>query len=118
MSPETIPDSPYSDQRSYDLQLPVCGKCTPTAPSNADNFIAFVDTAFRPWVQELASPNAACDRDALYGHSFGGLFVVCVLIARPDSFDTFLVASPALFRNDDYVHIDFLEPLKADVTPS
>jgi hypothetical protein len=109
----------YSGQRSYDLQLPVSGRCTPAAlpgvPSNADNFIEFVDTALRSCVQEWASSNAAFNCDALYNHSFGGLFVVYVLIARPDSFDTFLVASPALFRNDDYVHSYFFEPLKAGV---
>jgi hypothetical protein len=122
MSPKTINGSPYSDQKSYDLQIPVCGKCIPAAlsgvPYNADNLIEFIDTALRPWSQELASPNAAFDRDALYGHSFGGLFVVYVLVARPDLFDKLPVASPALFGNNDYVHTGFLELLKEEVTPS
>jgi predicted alpha/beta superfamily hydrolase len=115
-----VPDSPYSNQRSYDMQPPVCGNCTPAAipgvPSNADNFIEFIDSALRPWVQESAFPNAAFDRDALYGHSFGGLFVVYALVARPDLFDTFLAASPSLFWNNDYVfnHTDFLEPLRVN----
>lgn len=117
--PETIADSPYSDQRSYDLQPPVCANCIPAiapgVPSNADNFIDFIDTALRPWVQDYAFPNADFDRDALYGHSFGGLFVLYALSVRPDLFDTFLAASPALFWNDGYVfnHTDFLAPLTA-----
>ena len=102
------------------MQPPVCGNCTPAAipgvPSNADNFIEFIDSALRPWVQESAFPSAAFDRDALYGHSFGGLFVVYALAARPDLFDTFLAASPALFWNNDYVfsHANFLKPLRTN----
>jgi pimeloyl-ACP methyl ester carboxylesterase len=120
--PETLPDSPWSAQRSYDLQPPVCANCTPPAvpgvPSNADNFIEFIDTALRPWVRDTVFPNAHFDRDALYGHSFGGLFVLYALIARPDLFDTFLSASPALFFNNDYVfnYTGFLAPLKTNAT--
>ncbi|CAG5174930.1 uncharacterized protein ALTATR162_LOCUS10847 [Alternaria atra] len=115
--PETIEDSPYSTQRSYDFQPPVCDDCPlPTVPgvqSNANEFIEFIDTALRPWVQETAFPKADFDRDALYGHSFGGLFVLYALTVRPDLFDTFLSASPALFFNNDYVfnNTDFLAPL-------
>lgn len=116
--PETIPDSPYSSQRSYDFQPPVCANCTPPAfppvPSNADNFIEFIDTALRPWVRDTVFPNAAFDRDALYGHSFGGLFVLYALTVRPNLFDTFLSSSPALTFNNDYVfnYTGFLAPLK------
>jgi len=119
--PETIEDSPYSTQRSYDFQPPVCDGCplpaVPGVQSNADEFIEFIDNALRPWVQETAFPKAEFDRDALYGHSFGGLFVLYALTVRPDLFDTFLSASPALFFNDDYVfnNTDFLAPL---VSPS
>jgi hypothetical protein len=120
--PETLPDSPYSQQRSSDYQPPVCDNCTlptvPGVPSNADNFIDFIDTALRPWVRDTVFPNAMFDRDALYGHSFGGLFVLYALAARPDLFDTFLSASPALFFNDDYVfnYTGFLAPLKQDAS--
>jgi predicted alpha/beta superfamily hydrolase len=115
--PETIEDSPYSTQRSFDYQPPVCADCplpiVPGVPSNADNFIDFIDTALRPWIRNTAFPKADFDRDALYGHSFGGLFVLYVLTVRPDLFDTFLSASPALFFNDNYVfnNADFLAPL-------
>jgi pimeloyl-ACP methyl ester carboxylesterase len=118
--PETISDSPWSLQRGYDFQPPVCGNCTlptiPGVPSNANNFIDFIDTVLRPWVRDTAFPKASFNRDALYGHSFGGLFVLYALVARPDLFDTFLSASPALSFNDDYVfnHADFLAPLKKD----
>lgn len=112
--PETIPDSPYSLNRGYDFQPPVCDTCPPPAapgvPSNADNFITFIDDVLRPWVRDTIFPNADFSRDALYGHSFGGLFVLYALLVRPDLFDTFLSASPALFWNDGYI-LDQLAPL-------
>lgn len=100
------------------MQPPVCSNCTfpavPGVPSNADGLIAFIDTALRPWVQKEVFSQATFDRDALYGHSFAGLFVLYALTARPELFDTFLSASPALDWNDDYVfnHTDFLAPLR------
>jgi hypothetical protein len=116
--PTTIEDSPYSTSRYADMQPPVCANCTipavPGVPSNADGLIAFIDTALRPWVKQEVFPSAKFNRDALFGHSFAGLFVLYALSSRPDLFDTFLSASPALYWNDDYVfnHTDFLAPLK------
>ncbi|KZM23177.1 hypothetical protein ST47_g5866 [Ascochyta rabiei] len=120
--PTTISDSPYSTSRYADMQPPVCSNCplpsVPGVPSNADGLIAFIDTALRPWVQKEVFAEATFDRDALYGHSFAGLFVLYALTARPELFDTFLSASPALDWNDDYVfnHTDFLAPLKTNAT--
>ncbi|KAH7402160.1 Alpha/Beta hydrolase protein [Phaeosphaeria sp. MPI-PUGE-AT-0046c] len=117
---ETLPDSPYSAQRQYDFQPPVCDNCTlpafPGVPSNADGLIDFIDTALRPWVQKTAFPNAVFDRDALYGHSFAALFTLYAVTVRPDLFDTFLCASPALSFGDDYVfnYTEFLAPLLSD----
>jgi predicted alpha/beta superfamily hydrolase len=122
--PDTLPDSPYSAKRSYDYQPPVCATCAPAAqpgvPSNADNFIEFIDDVLRPWVRDTAFPNADFSRDALYGHSFGGLFVLYALIVRRDLFDTFLAASGAWFWNDGYI-LNQLDPLlkkKNDTPPS
>ncbi|PSN65016.1 siderophore esteras-like protein IroE-like protein [Corynespora cassiicola Philippines] len=119
--PETIADSPYSVNRGYDMQPPVCDTCPPAeqpgVPSNADNFITFIDDVLRPWVRDTVFPNAEFSRDALYGHSFGGLFVLYALLVRPDLFDTFLSASPALFWNNDYI-LDQLEPLKTESNSS
>lgn len=120
--PTTIEDSPYSASRYSDLQPPVCPICPaptqPGVPSNADGLIAFIDTALRPWLQRHVFRAATFNRDALYGHSFAGLFVLYALTVRPDLFDTFLSASPALYWNDDYVfnHTEFFAPLKTNDT--
>jgi predicted alpha/beta superfamily hydrolase len=111
---DLIADSPYSLHRGYDFQPPVCDTCTPApapgVPSNADNFIEFIDDVLRPWVRNTIFPNAEFSRDALYGHSFGGLFVLYALLVRPDLFDTFLAASGAWYWNDAYI-LDQLGPL-------
>ncbi|KAF2199304.1 siderophore esteras-like protein IroE-like protein [Delitschia confertaspora ATCC 74209] len=120
--PETLPDSPYSSHRSYDYQPPVCSTCPPApapgVPSNADNFMEILDSVLRPWVRKSVFPNAQFERDALYGHSFGGLFVLYALLKRPEMFDTFLAASPALFWNDGYI-LNQLAPLtnKSSLSP-
>ncbi|PVH94973.1 hypothetical protein DM02DRAFT_601579 [Periconia macrospinosa] len=105
--PTQLPDSPYSSSRSYDLQIPVCANCTapefPGVPSNADNFITFLDTVLRPWIRGTVFPNTEFSRDALYGHSFAGLFVLYVLLVRPELFDTLLSASPSLWWADGYI---------------
>ncbi|KAF2185357.1 hypothetical protein K469DRAFT_576814 [Zopfia rhizophila CBS 207.26] len=96
-----LTSAPYSPQRGIDFQPPTTDGSIPEQPgvrSGADDFIEFIDEVLRPWVRELF-PKTRFERDALYGHSFGGLFVVYALLVRPDLFDTFLSASPALFWN-------------------
>ena len=105
--PEVLPDSPYSQGRYHDYQPPVCAECPlpeqPGVPSNADNFLAWIDEVLKPWVRTELFPNTEFSRDALHGHSMAGLFTTYALIARPDLFDTFLIASPALYWNNNYI---------------
>lgn len=106
------PDSPYADGRYYDYQIPVCETCPtpelPGVPSGGEAFITFLDTVLRPWVHNYF-PNANFDRDALYGHSFSGLFTIWTLMTHPGLFDTYLAASPFLVWNDEYI-FDHLQP--------
>lgn len=108
----SIADSPYSTHRSYDYQPPSDPPAQfPGVPSNADNFIEILDTVIRPWVRDTVFPQADFSRDALYGHSFGGLFVLYAMIKNPQLFDTFLASSPALFWNNGYI-MNQTAPLK------
>ncbi|KAF7540962.1 hypothetical protein G7054_g963 [Neopestalotiopsis clavispora] len=119
--PDLIPDSPYSNGRYYDYQMPVCATCEPTiepvgVPSGADAFITFLDTVLRPWVRSYF-PRTTFNRDGLYGHSFGGLFAIYALMMRPDLFDVFLSASPYLIWNNEYI-FDHLGPLTNGSLPA
>ena len=90
-----LSDSVYDlARRAVDFRPPLPEPQTP--PSGADAFLDFIDGALRPWVRKTVFPHAHFKRDALYGHSFGGLFVVYALLADPNMFDTYLSASPAL----------------------
>ena len=66
------------------------------SPSGANTFLDFIDEDLRPWLRETVFPKVEFTRDALFGHSFGGLLVAYALLSRPLMFDTYLAASPAL----------------------
>lgn len=114
-----VADSAYGAQRSIDFQPVTPGEDPPAVPGvreGADDFIAFIEGALRPFVREQAfPPGIEFGREALYGHSFGGLFVVYALLRRPDLVDTFLAASPALFWNEHYIlnHTGWLDEAPA-----
>jgi predicted alpha/beta superfamily hydrolase len=86
----------YSLQRRTDFRPPIAHQTEAGTPG-ADAFLSFISTVLRPFVHLRLFPNARFVREALYGHSLGGLFVIYALATRPDLFDTFLAASPALF---------------------
>jgi hypothetical protein len=65
-------------------------------PSGADAFLDFIEHGLRPWLHKTVFPKVDFTRDALFGHSFGGLLVTYALLSRPAMFDTYLAASPAL----------------------
>ncbi|KAH9234159.1 hypothetical protein K456DRAFT_1771739 [Colletotrichum gloeosporioides 23] len=46
---------------------------------------------------------AIIGKEALLGHSLGGLFVLHVLFMRPNSFDCFLTSSPSIWWNNQYI---------------
>ncbi len=97
-----LADSVYAlTQRSIDFGAPIPGD---PVPWGADAFLDFIDASLRPWVQRAVFPGVNFSRDALYGHSSGGLFVTYALITRPDMFDTFIAASPSLrLRNETII---------------
>jgi predicted alpha/beta superfamily hydrolase len=82
----------------------------PPLPNNqgssagAEPFLDFIEGALRPWLRDTVFPNVDFTRDALFGHSFGGLLVTYALISRPNMFDTYLAASPALEVQNGSIH--------------
>ena len=81
-------------RRTSDFRPPLPEPQTPL--SGADAFLDFIGTALNPWVKREVFPGVEFRGDALYGHSFGGLFVVYALTKEPGLFDTYFSASPAL----------------------
>lgn len=99
-------DSVYSAQRNTDFQTWTPKSTTPTLPSarqGADHLLDFIGGTLRPFVRSQF-PKVTFDRDCLYGHSFGGLFVVYTIICRSGLFDTYLAASPGAANwNIEYI---------------
>ncbi|KAH6855558.1 Alpha/Beta hydrolase protein [Chaetomium sp. MPI-CAGE-AT-0009] len=75
----------------------------PPLPDNgghADEFLAFLGDVLQPWVRGDVFPGVTHARDALFGHSLGGLFTVYAFVQQPGLFDTFVTASPAVIWNN------------------
>jgi predicted alpha/beta superfamily hydrolase len=58
-------------------------------------FLDLIETTIKPEVQ--AHYAIDLNRQTLWGHSFGGLFVVNALLERPDAFQTWIAASASLW---------------------
>jgi predicted alpha/beta superfamily hydrolase len=67
----------------------------------ADGFLDFLDKELKPLIQ--ATYPIDLQRQALYGHSYGGLLAVHAMFTRPDMFQTYLLSSPSLGWNGRYV---------------
>ncbi|WCM25721.1 alpha/beta hydrolase-fold protein [Sphingomonas sp. QA11] len=63
-----------------------------------DTFLDFLTGKLRSELDRRYTINR--DRQALYGHSLGGLFAVHALFTRPTAFHALIAASPSLFWHD------------------
>lgn len=66
----------------------------------ADKFLEFFSTELMPFID---STYRTQPYTVLVGHSFGGLFAVHALAARPDLFGAYIAASPALPWDNEFV---------------
>ncbi|KFY32146.1 hypothetical protein V493_00480 [Pseudogymnoascus sp. VKM F-4281 (FW-2241)] len=83
----------------------------------ADAFMDFIDNKIRPAVK-ARFPQTSCWREAIYGHSYGGLFVLHVLFTRPQSFECYIASSPSIWWNSRCILREaklFLEDDTSDV---
>jgi predicted alpha/beta superfamily hydrolase len=60
-------------------------------------FLAFIETVLRPAVAARLPMDP--DRQALFGHSLGGLFGLHVLFARPELFSAYVLSDPSIWWN-------------------
>ena len=83
-------------RRNYDFTPPGSAEpdLAPEEQGGADRFLAFLNEVLKPWVGQHASVDAS--RQVLFGHSYGGLFVLHALFTAPRSFNVYIAASPAI----------------------
>lgn len=83
-------------ERTYDLTPPGAAHPRIKARSGgADAFLSFIRTGVQPAIAGRFPVDAR--RQGVFGHSFGGLFVLHALQAAPDAFDYWTAASPSLW---------------------
>jgi predicted alpha/beta superfamily hydrolase len=99
-------DQPYDPlRRSWDLSPPPGRIYPPFFPDTPDvrtgggeQFLAFIEERLKPWVEEQVPIDRS--RQTLFGHSFGGLFALYALFSKPNTFNRWIAASPAIFWED------------------
>lgn len=67
----------------------------------ADKFLEFMLNEVRPAISAFAKVDS--ERQALFGHSLGGLFVLHVLFTQPHAFDTYVAASPSIWWSEKVI---------------
>jgi len=88
--------------RAFDMSPPTdrdtLPNCLPNgwgAVGGADVFLDFLLSELRPKLAELFAIDPV--RQALLGHSLGGLFALHALFTRSSAFDTYVAASPSIW---------------------
>lgn len=61
----------------------------------AEAFLNFIEEKLKPLVATRTRIDAA--HQVIFGHSFGGLFVLCALCTRPAAFRGWIAISPAIW---------------------
>ncbi|GKU12515.1 ferri-bacillibactin esterase [Fusarium langsethiae] len=99
--------TPEASDGIYSVPPGPDGKPSPGPFGGASDFLDIIHNQLGPYIEETLFPNVPLNSGpkALFGHSYGGLFTLNALFTQPDSFDTFIVASPSIwFNNKSIVH--------------
>jgi predicted alpha/beta superfamily hydrolase len=91
---------------------PPSGADGPAKEGGADLFLDFIERELKPLIATLAPLDPA--RQALYGHSYGGLCALHALFTRPAMFQTYLAASPSIWYRERVV-LDGIDGFKRRV---
>ncbi|WP_439598483.1 alpha/beta hydrolase [Falsiroseomonas sp.] len=99
-------EEPYdSVRRSWDYSQPPGRSFPPHRPGGpevrtggADLFLDFIEAELKPRIAGLAPVDPA--RQAIFGHSFGGLFALHALFTRPQAFADWIAISPTIYWED------------------
>lgn len=83
----------YTPQASAEFQ-----KQAKYTYGGADQFIQFIEKELKPAIQTKIKVNS--QQQSLFGHSFGGLFVLHTFFSQPHMFQRYIAASPSLWFDD------------------
>jgi len=94
--------------RAYDYTPPVPGP-GPTVDSGAhdrpaggaDIFLALIEQQIKPAVRARVAVDPA--QQSLWGHSYGGLFVLHTLLRQPATFQRYIAADPSFWWHNGFI---------------
>ncbi|MGZ0084233.1 alpha/beta hydrolase [Caldibacillus thermoamylovorans] len=95
-------EKPFSPARFYDFTMSVPESELPAHPDGtawpemggAEAFLEFIETELKPEIQRELPVDRT--KQAIFGHSLGGLFVLQVLFTKPTAFRTYIAGSPSI----------------------
>ena len=87
-------------RRTLDLSPPT--ETPISGHGGADLFLDFIQNSVRPAIK-TRFPHVSASREALYGHSYGGLLALHALFTRPRSFDCYIASSPSIWWNSKFI---------------
>ncbi|MFT3702626.1 MAG: alpha/beta hydrolase-fold protein [Agriterribacter sp.] len=67
----------------------------------AEKFLAFIKTELIPYIDKKYKTNG---QQSFYGSSLGGLFAFYILCKEPQLFQSYMIADPALWWDNNYIH--------------
>ncbi|MBL9186569.1 MAG: alpha/beta hydrolase [Opitutaceae bacterium] len=104
-----------SERRRFDFSLSPESRSMPAGNyGGGDGFIRVIEEEIKAFVATRVTVDRA--RQVLYGKSLGGLLALRVLLRHPETFSTYIIASPSIWWNDRQVLEDeaaFASRLKA-----
>ena len=86
----------FGGGRARDYTPPASG--APANEGGADRFLDFIERELKPLIAAMAPLDP--QRQALFGHSYGGLCTLHALFTRPAMFQTYLAASPSIWYGE------------------
>ncbi|MCB7143976.1 alpha/beta hydrolase [Bacillus velezensis] len=102
-------DQPFSAERHSDFTMPLSESELPVHPhgaawpeqGGAEAFLSFIEEEVKPAMERDYPIDRG--RQTIFGHSLGGLFVLQVLLTRPDMFQTYVAGSPSIHWNKRFI---------------
>jgi len=99
-------DTPMDPARFYDYTRPADPGKLPGRPNGsewppnggAEEFIQFIEAELKPHIEAQLPVDR--NRQTLFGHSLGGLFVLDTLFTRTATFQTYIAGSPSIWWNE------------------
>lgn len=80
---------------------PPAGDKSDNGEGGADLFLDFIEHELKPVIR--ASAPVDPQRQALFGHSYGGLLTLHALFTRPSAFQAYVAASPSIWYADRHL---------------